>query len=200
MRSASGPRRMSLLTLALQLSFVNAPPLVDRGDLIDGLVVTDVGDAGETKGVARFVALRFLNAIEGNLEDDRWLDGVDGPVARSRRCLKVLGQPVDLSVGQARVGFPDVDQLIVAANGEGDIREHRAAFAVAVLRRGDDTVERRQRLLVLQPRLAAPARRVYRIGRLDHQPFVGAGPRSIEKRVDVRAVTRLGLNRETDGR
>jgi hypothetical protein len=46
---------MSLLTLALQLSFVNTADLVDRGYLIDGLIVAQMSDAREAERVAGFV-------------------------------------------------------------------------------------------------------------------------------------------------
>src|SRR3979409_2056827 len=116
---ASERRRMSLLTLALQLSFVNAADFVDRGDLIDGLVVAQMGDAREAERVAGFVARRLLDAVECDLENDRRRGGQHGTVASGRCGLKVLGETRDLGVGEAGVGLADVDQLIIAADCEG---------------------------------------------------------------------------------
>src|SRR5713226_8858573 len=103
MRSASGSRRMSLLTLALQLSFVDSPHFVDRGDLIYRFIVANVSDAREAKCVSRFVAGGLLDPVEGNLQNDRRLDRVYRSVARDRCRLKVLGQSFDLRVGQPGV-------------------------------------------------------------------------------------------------
>ena len=76
---------MSLLPLALQLPLVNTPHLVDRRDLIDRLVVADVGDAREAKRVAGLVARRLLDPVERDLEDDRRLDDDAPAVPRGRR-------------------------------------------------------------------------------------------------------------------
>src|SRR3954453_20892399 len=98
---------MSLLTLALQLSFVDAANFVDRGDLIDRLVVAQMGDAREAERVARFVSLRFLNALDRDLEHDGRLDGEDRTVAAGRRGLEVFGETRDLGVGEPGVRLAD---------------------------------------------------------------------------------------------
>ena len=81
------------------------------------------------------MARRLLDAVERDLEHDRRLDGEHRTVAPDRRGLEVLGESRDLGVGEAGVRLADVDQLVVAADGEGDVGEDRAAFAVAVLAR-----------------------------------------------------------------
>src|SRR5438067_1073334 len=127
---------MSLLPLALQLSFVNAAHLVDRRDLVDRLVVAKMGDAREAKRVAGLVACRLLNAVEGNLQDDHWFDGVHGSVLAGGRRLEVFRQMLDLRIGESGVSLADVDEIVVAANSEGEIRENRAPLAVTVFRGG----------------------------------------------------------------
>src|ERR1043165_5503990 len=186
------------LRFSFQLAFVNPPHLVDRGDLRRRLVVADARDAREAQRVARLVARRLLDAVERDLQHDRRLDHVHGAVARGRRLLEVLREAVDLRVGQTRVRLADVHQLVVAQHGERVVGEDRAAFAMAVLGGGDDAVERRQRLLVFEPRLAAAAGRVDRLRVLDDEPFVGAGAGGVEKRVDVRGVGDRRLIGETD--
>src|SRR3954449_11672594 len=99
---------MSLLTLALQLSFINAPDFVNRGDLIDRLVVAQMGDAREAERVAGLVARRLLDAIERDLQHDHRLDGEHRTVAARRRSLEVFGETRDLRVGEAGVRLPDV--------------------------------------------------------------------------------------------
>src|SRR5438874_1740734 len=62
-----------------------------------------------------------------------------------------------------------------------------------------DAIESRQRLLVLQPRLSAPARRVNRSGIFYDQAFVGARASGIEKLVDVCSIANRSLIRRADG-
>src|SRR4051794_20814746 len=109
---------MSLLTLALQLSFVNAANFVDGGDLIHRFVVAKMGDAREAQRVARLVTLRFLNAVKRDLQHDGRLDGEHRAVAASRRLLEMFGETRDLDVGEARVRLADVHQLMIAADRE----------------------------------------------------------------------------------
>src|ERR1051326_7750399 len=186
------------LRLSFELPLVNPPHLVDRGDLLRRLVVADARDAWEAQRVAGFVSCRFLDAIERDLQHDRRRDDVHRAVARGRRLLEMPREAVDLRVGEAGLGLADVHQLVVAQHGEGVVGEHRAALAVTVLGRGDDAVERRQRLLVLQPRLAAAAGRVDRLRVLDHEALVRAGAGSVEELIDVRGVDDRRLIREFD--
>ena len=44
-------------------------------DFGDRFVWTQADDAGESQGVAGVVALGALDVVEGNLDDDVWLDG-----------------------------------------------------------------------------------------------------------------------------
>src|SRR5437764_9416979 len=107
----------------LQLSLVNPSYLVNGRDLLERLVIADARDAREAERVARLVPRRLLDAIEGDLQDDGRLDDVHRPVARDRGGLEVLGHAVDLRVREAGVGLADVDQLAVAAHGEGVVGE-----------------------------------------------------------------------------
>lgn len=52
---------------------------------------------------------RFLNPIEGDFQDDLRLDYVDWAEAAGRGRLEVFGEPCDFDVGEAAVGFSDVD-------------------------------------------------------------------------------------------
>src|ERR1044071_2949779 len=61
------------LGLAFELPLVNPPHLVDGGNLLDRLVVADPRNARKAQRVARLVARRFLNPIEGDLQHDRRL-------------------------------------------------------------------------------------------------------------------------------
>src|ERR1051325_2510 len=150
-RAPAWPAHSTSLPLPFELPLVNPPHLVDRGDLLDGLVVADARDAREAQRVAGLVPRRLLDAVEGDLQHDGWLDDVHGTVARRRRRLEVLRHAIDFRVRQARIGLADVHELLVAKYGEGVVGEHRAALAVSVLGGGDDAVERCQRLLVFQP-------------------------------------------------
>ncbi len=123
---------------------------------------------------------------------------MDRSIARRRRALKVLRQTFDLRIREARIGFSDVDELIVPANRKGHIGEYCPSFSMAVLRRGHDAIESGQRLLILEPRFAAPPRRIDGVRGFDHEPLVGARASGVEESIDIRAIARFRLNREAN--
>src|SRR6185436_10338184 len=113
-RAPAWPAHSTSLPFPFQLPLVNPPYLIDRRDLIDRLVVADARDPREAQRVPRLVPRRLLDAVERDLQNDRRLDEVHRPVARGRRLLEMLGEAIDLDVGQAGVGLADVHQLVVA--------------------------------------------------------------------------------------
>ena len=153
--------------------------------MIDGLVVADARDAREAKRITRLVPRRLLNPVERDLENNAWLDHVNRPVTRGGRRLEVLRELIDLDVRQPRIRFADVDELLIATHCECVIGQHAAPLPVSVLGGRDDAIERRQRLLVLQPRLPSAAGRVDRPRILDDQPFVRPRACGIEKFIDM---------------
>src|SRR5438094_8855603 len=99
---------MSFLPLTFQLPFVNAAHFVDRRDLIDSFVVANARDTRESHRVARLVALRFLNAIECDLQHDLRLDD-EAPAVPRADALQFLGHRRDLDVGETAVCLAYVD-------------------------------------------------------------------------------------------
>ena len=85
------------------------------------------------------------------------------------------GEFGNLNIGQAGVGFADVQQFAIGIlHREGVVAEDASAAAVAKLRGGDDYVEGRKLAFQLQPCVAAASGRVERVRTLDHQAFVAA--------------------------
>ena len=81
------------------------------------------------------------------------------------------------------------------ADRERVVGQDAVALAVADLDADDDAVDRRERLLHLQPAEAAPAGRVAALGVLDHQALVAPGARVGEgrfERVDVGGDDQVG--------
>src|SRR5262249_44122890 len=80
--------------------------------LLGGFVPADSFDARETQGVAAGVALRLLDLVAGDLQDDLWDDAADAAVDQLQRAVRENFRELrDLGVGDAAVGFADVDQL-----------------------------------------------------------------------------------------
>ena len=142
------------------------------------------------------MARRLLDAVKRDLQDHLRLDDVHRSVSRLRDLFEMLRELIDLDVGQSRIRFADVDQLPVAKNGERVIGQHGPPFAVTVLRRSDNAIQRRQGFLVLQPRLPAASGRVDRIRIFDDQPFVRPCARSVEKLVKVLRIADGALIRQ----
>ena len=87
---------------------------------------------------------------------------------------------MNLAVGEAGVGFADIDEPAVVAHGERVIGEEAAALAVAVFGDSDDDVERGEGALELHPKLAATAGDIGRFGRFGEQAFVASADRKEE--------------------
>src|SRR4051812_4992096 len=98
--------------------------------------------------------------------------------------LETRGHRTDLLVGEAAVGLADGEELVAAAHGEGVVAEHAGAPAVAALGSDDHDVERRERLLDLQPREAADACGVGSIESLEHESLEAARACGVELRIE----------------
>ena len=127
------------------------------------------------------------------------------PWSSSVCALQEVGQLGDLGIGDAGVGFADVEQFagageVGAAHGEGVVAEQAGALAVAVLGAGDDDVERGEFALQLDPREAAAAGLVDGVGGLDHHAFVGAGAGGGVGAVDVLGALDQARGREQEAR
>ena len=111
--------RFVLLALRLDglvdLGLVDLFDALEGVDLVEGLVVADAEDAGEAQGEAAGVAVGAHDVVEGDFEDAEGLDGAEVAVVFERVGLEPVGQFGDLGVGDAGVGFADVEQL--AASG-----------------------------------------------------------------------------------
>ena len=129
-----------------------------------GLSGPKVGDPRKAQRVARLVAVRADDHVERDLDDDRRLDLAVAPEALDRVGLEPRRHLGDLGVGQAAVRLADRDEPVVlrVADGERVVGQDAVALAVADLDPDDDAIDRRQRLLHLQPAEAAPAGRVDR--------------------------------------
>src|SRR2546423_9382799 len=124
----------------------------------------------------------MLNIVESDFENDVRFDAALVAEVFDGMGQEIVGELADLDVGQAGIGFADVDEALVVTDGEGVIGEEAAAFAVAVFGEGDHDVERGQRTLELHPELAAPAGDIWGFGRFGEQAFVADGE-SLEKTV-----------------
>src|ERR1700719_46176 len=81
---------------------------------------------------------------------------------------------MDFDVGEAGIGFADIDKAALVAHGEGVIGKQTSALAMAVLGDGDDNVEGGKGALELHPKLAAPAGNVGRLGCFCEQALVAS--------------------------
>src|SRR5579864_870813 len=93
---------------------------------------------------------------------------------RQGMLLEILRQLGDLGVGQSGVGLADSHQTValLGADRERVVGEDAVPLAVTVLDRRHHHVERGERPLQLQPRLAAASWCVRRTGRLHHHAFI----------------------------
>ena len=98
----------------------------------------------------------------------------------------MLGQFRNFHIRQAAVGLSDREELpaFLVPHREGVIAQDVIAFAVAQLGRHHHHIERSQFFLQLEPRHAAPPRRVLALRVLDHEAFVQTPPRHRERGVD----------------
>ena len=106
----------------------------------------------------------------------------------------MLGQLLDLRVGETAVGFANDTQRIASffiTHCKGVVAQHMAAFAVALLRLDHHHIQRGQGLLQFEPRLAATPRRVGAQGILCNQPFIAPPARGMEGGLDLRRTAHL---------
>src|SRR6266404_5469042 len=141
-------------------------------DVGDRLVRPQTQDSREAQGETAVVAFRALNIVKGDFQDDGGLDIALEPAVFGGVIQEVLGEFANLDVGQARIGFADVDQAAVVAHGKGVVGKQTTAFAVTVFGDSDDDIESGQRALELHPELAATARDVGRLRSLGEEPFI----------------------------
>ena len=101
--------------------------LFDAGegvDFGDGLVGAEAEDAGEAEGESAGVARAAHDVVEGDFEDDERLDGAEVALVFEGVGLEEGGEVGDFGVGDAGVGFADVEEFagageVGAADGEG---------------------------------------------------------------------------------
>jgi hypothetical protein len=159
-------------------------PFVQRGDGRDGvdlvrrLVGSQPDDPGEPQREAGGVPLRASDDVECDLDDDSRLDLPISPKARDRVGLEPAGHLRDLRVGQSAVGLADVDEPVGrrVPDRERVVAQDPVPLAVADLDPDHHAIDRRQRLLHLQPAEASASRHVDARRILDHQPLVPPGP------------------------
>ncbi len=153
--------------------------LLDAGegvDLLHGLVVADAEDAGEAEGEAAGVAVGAHDVVEGDFEDAEGFDGAEVAVVLEGVRGEPGGELGDFGVGDAGVGFADVEEGAGGVlNGEGVVAEEAGAAAVAELCAGDDDVEGSEFALELDPGEAAATGEIGGVCGLEHDALVGAG-------------------------
>jgi hypothetical protein len=76
-------------------------------DVRGGLVAADGVDAGEAHGEAGVVALRGLDRVEGDLEDEVRFDVMLAAFLRKGVALEVGRKFLDLGIGESGVGLAD---------------------------------------------------------------------------------------------
>src|SRR5437762_6362558 len=76
-------------------------------DILDRLVAPDGFDSGKTQGESAGVARAWLNGVEGNLQHDVWFHFAIPPSINQRVVFGMLGQLVDLGIGQSAISFAD---------------------------------------------------------------------------------------------
>ena len=118
------------------VDFFDAGEGVDFGE---GFVGAEAEDAGEAQGEAAGVARTAHDVVEGDFEDDERLDGAEVALIFEGVGFEEFGEVGDLGVGDAGVGFADVEEFSVgrigAADGEGVVAEQAGALAVCRTRR-----------------------------------------------------------------
>src|SRR5437763_16295668 len=119
----------------------------------------------------------MLNIVESDFENDVRFDAALVAEVFDRVGQEIVGELADLDVGQAGIGFADVDEALVVTDGEGVIGEEAATLAMAVFGEGDHDVEGGQRTLELHPELAATAGNIWGFGSFGEQAFVADGQR-----------------------
>jgi len=107
-----------------------------------------------------------------------------------------LGEMGDFGVGDAGVGFADVEEVAVGgADGEGVVAEERSAASVAVFGASNDDIEGGKLSFELDPGEATATGLIGRGGGLQHDSFVGPGAS-----VGVGTVDIFGALDESGGR
>ena len=169
-RRFGGNYRHLIFSRVLRLEdFADAGECVD---LSDGFVWTQAQDTRKAEGKAAVVAVGALNVVEGHLENDGGFDITLKTAVFGGVLQKILGQLANLDIGEARVGFADIEQPAVVTDGKCVIGQEAAALAMTVFGDGDDDIERGERTFELHPKLAAAAGHVGRLGCLGEEAFV----------------------------
>src|SRR6185295_13141553 len=132
---------------------------LDRVDIVGRLVRPEGGDPREPERIARLVAGRADDDVEGDLDDDGRLDLAVAPEPLDRVGLEPGRHLGDLGVRQPAVGLADRDQSVGVrvADRERVVGQDAVPLAVSHFDPDDNAVDRRQRLLHLQPAEPAPA-------------------------------------------
>ncbi len=133
-----------------------APEHLDRRQRVAvgrRLVQAQARDPREPEREARLVPAAPHDHVEGDLHHDDRLHDPIAPVAGERVRLEPGSALDDLRVRQAAVRLPDRDELTrrVVPNGECVVGQDAVALAVAAFDAHHDAVQRRERLLHLQP-------------------------------------------------
>ncbi len=95
---------------------------------------------------------------------------------------------VSLNVGQATIGFADVEQFAVfsrASHGEREVAKETPSVARADFGSGNNHIQCGERFLDFEPFSSTPTGFIDRIGVFDHQPLVAACARRLEHWLDL---------------
>src|SRR5712672_331301 len=114
----------------------------ERINVADRFVRPQTHDSGEAQGETAVMACGTLNIVEGDFEADGGFDIALRPAGCGGVVQEVLGERANLDVGQARIGFANIDEPAIVAYGKGVVGKQAAALAVTVFGDGDDDIER----------------------------------------------------------
>ena len=126
-------------------------------DFFDRLVGAEAQDAGKAERVAAVVAITLHDVVEGDFDDDFWLDNQLAAVRFHGVVEEPLGHGEDFLIGEPAVGFADVAQVGTIAHGESVIAQDSGAATVAVLDGGHDDIQGGEFALQFDPGRAASA-------------------------------------------
>src|SRR6476469_2803427 len=121
------PGLIPMLQIEEQLEVLQGVGLMQR------LVMPNAQHAWKTHGYATLVATAAVDALEAELEDQRWLDAAHRPELLDRRPPDDGVDLAELLVGEPGIGLDERDQLQAFGPRRllaGDGLEHRIGFGL----------------------------------------------------------------------